>query len=268
MNAEENIMKIDFHTHGKLAKHLPFSPEYTNWLFNEAKNSGLDAICLTEHFNTLGFDEIYRYIENNSEKLGDLFVFNGLKIFPGIEIDIAEGGHTTVIGKMEDIMAIWEEIMPFSENGKFLPLRGLAEKIKKYPVIFGAAHPFRDGSNIPYIDKENLKNFDFIEFNGKDAVLSRDTEEKVYSFANDIGLSVVAGSDTHQALQYGCIFNEFGKDFSTAAELLCLLKNRDFEIKLSETADFKVKSACILKKALKKIHSLGGDYVSVLINEK
>ncbi|HOV41890.1 MAG TPA: PHP domain-containing protein [Oscillospiraceae bacterium] len=128
-------MKIDFHTHGKLAKHLPFSPEYTNWLFNEAKNSGLDAICLTEHFNTLGFDEIYRYIENNSEKLGDLFVFNGLKIFPGIEIDIAEGGHTTVIGKMEDIMAIWEEIMPFSENGKFLPLRGLAEKIKKYPVI-------------------------------------------------------------------------------------------------------------------------------------
>ncbi|MCX7658646.1 MAG: PHP domain-containing protein, partial [Oscillospiraceae bacterium] len=93
-------MKIDFHTHGKLAKHLPFSPEYTNWLFNEAKNSGLDAICLTEHFNTLGFDEIYRYIESNSEKLGDFFVFNGLKILPGIEIDIAEGGHTTVIGKI------------------------------------------------------------------------------------------------------------------------------------------------------------------------
>ncbi|MCX7658647.1 MAG: hypothetical protein N2Z57_08215, partial [Oscillospiraceae bacterium] len=87
-------------------------------------------------------------------------------------------------------MAIWEETMSFSENGKFLPLRRLAEKIKKYPVILGAAHPFRDGSNIPYIDKENLKNFDFIEFNGKDAVLSKDTEEKVYSIANDIGRPV------------------------------------------------------------------------------
>ena len=26
-------MKIDFHTHGKLAKKLPFSKEYTDWLF-------------------------------------------------------------------------------------------------------------------------------------------------------------------------------------------------------------------------------------------
>ena len=48
-------MKIDFHTHGKLAKKLPFSKEYTDWLFREAQKSGLDALCLTEHFNTLGF---------------------------------------------------------------------------------------------------------------------------------------------------------------------------------------------------------------------
>ena len=44
-------MKIDFHTHGKLAKKLPFSKEYTDWLFREAQKSGLDALCLTEHFN-------------------------------------------------------------------------------------------------------------------------------------------------------------------------------------------------------------------------
>ena len=55
-------MKIDFHTHGKLAKKLPFSKEYTDWLFGEAQKTGLDALCLTEHFNTLGFQEIYRYI--------------------------------------------------------------------------------------------------------------------------------------------------------------------------------------------------------------
>ncbi len=261
-------MKIDFHTHGKLAKNLPFSPEYTKWLLGEAKASGLDAICLTEHFNTLGFDEIYRYIQNHSEKIGDSFVFDGLKIFPGIEIDIAEGGHTTVIGKIEDISAIWEETLPFSESGKFLPLCELVKIIRKYPVIFGAAHPFREGSNIPYIDKNWLESFDFIELNGKDAVLSKDTKEKVYFFASDIRLPVAAGSDTHQALQYGCIFNEFAENISTVGELLCLIKERDFKIKLSENAEFKVKSACILKKALKKIHSLGGDYVSVLTSEK
>ena len=54
-------MRIDFHTHGKLAKQLPFSTVYTDWLFAQAKSAGLDAICLTEHFNTLQFDELYRY---------------------------------------------------------------------------------------------------------------------------------------------------------------------------------------------------------------
>ena len=45
-------MYVDFHTHGKLAKYLPFSINYTNWLLQEAKGTGLDAICLTEDFNT------------------------------------------------------------------------------------------------------------------------------------------------------------------------------------------------------------------------
>ena len=52
-------MYMDFHTHGKLAKRLPFSTVYTDWLFGEAKGAGLDALCLTEHFNTLGFDQVY-----------------------------------------------------------------------------------------------------------------------------------------------------------------------------------------------------------------
>ena len=56
-------MRIDFHTHEKLAKKLPLSPEDTDWLFGEAKRAGLDALCLTEHFNTLGFREVYRYLE-------------------------------------------------------------------------------------------------------------------------------------------------------------------------------------------------------------
>ena len=45
-------MNIDFHTHGKLAKKLPFSTQYTDQMFHKAYLKGLDAICLTEHFNT------------------------------------------------------------------------------------------------------------------------------------------------------------------------------------------------------------------------
>lgn len=39
-------MKIDFHTHGKLAKKLPFSIPYTDWMFDQARNQGLDASTL------------------------------------------------------------------------------------------------------------------------------------------------------------------------------------------------------------------------------
>ena len=51
-------MRLDFHTHGKLAKKLPFSTAYTDWLFGEARRAGLDALCLTEHFNTLQFADV------------------------------------------------------------------------------------------------------------------------------------------------------------------------------------------------------------------
>ena len=99
-------MYVDFHTHGKLAKYLPFSTEYTDWLLNEAKCAGLDAICLTEHFNTQQFELLYRYIATQGTCQGDAYVFDGLKIFPGMETDLAEGGHVLSIGPMEAILEL------------------------------------------------------------------------------------------------------------------------------------------------------------------
>ena len=70
-------MYLDFHTHGKLAKKLPFSTAYTDWLFGEAKEAGLDALCLTEHFNTLQFDELYGYLMKTCDREGDTLVTRG-----------------------------------------------------------------------------------------------------------------------------------------------------------------------------------------------
>ena len=69
-------MYIDFHTHGKLAKKLPFSTVYTDWLFGEARRAGLHALCLTEHFNTLQFDELYGYLLSSCERQGDTLVLS------------------------------------------------------------------------------------------------------------------------------------------------------------------------------------------------
>ena len=117
-------MYMDFHTHGKLAKYLPFSTEYTDWLLREARRAGLDAICLTEHFNTQQFDTLYGYIEARGQKNGDAYVFEdagGLRVFPGMETDIAEGGHVLCVGPMEAIREMNRRLEPHKTKDRFLP---------------------------------------------------------------------------------------------------------------------------------------------------
>ncbi len=259
-------MYIDFHTHGKLAKYLPFSAEYTDWLLREAKDSGLDAICLTEHFNTQGFDQVYGYIARRGAKEGDAFVFDGLKVFPGMETDIAEGGHVLSIGPMEAIRELNRRLEPFKAKEHFLPFEKLAGLFEEYPVLVGAAHPFRDGSHIPELPRELLTHFDFLDLNGKDVAADREgTEQKTYELGKMLQIPVVAGSDTHQAVQYGCIRTDFEKDCSSFAELQKEMSAGHYRIMVHPEASRKVKTAGILKRGLKEIHALGGDYVSVLL---
>ena len=209
-------MYIDFHTHGKLAKKLPFSKEYTDWLLREAKEAGLDAICLTEHFNTLQFDEVYGYLMEKCKREGDTLVTTeGLRVFTGMETDIAEGGHILSLGTLEQ-----------------------------------------------------LKRLHFLDLNGKDIALNQDYfEEKTGMLAKKLDVPMISGSDTHQAVQYGCVRTKFSHSIETVQELYEEMKKGNYEIVISPNASFQVKTAGILKKALKEIHNLGGDYVSVLVNQ-
>ena len=262
-------MYIDFHTHGKLAKKLPFSEEYTHWLFSEAHLAGLDALCLTEHFNTLGFDRLYRFIAEHSEREGDILIFDGLRIFPGMETDIAEGGHILSIGPMEAILELNRRLEPYKEKGHFLPFKDLRHLFDQYPVIVGGAHPFREGGHIPELPEEQLARFDFFDLNGKDVAERRmHTERLTYHLGERLHKPVVGGSDTHQAVQYGCIRTKFDKTCTTTKELYGEMQSGTYEIIISEQAAFQVKTANLLKRALKEVHALGGDYVALLMGKE
>ncbi len=261
-------MYLDFHTHGKLAKKLPFSEEYTRWLFSEAKTAGLDALCLTEHFNTLGFAQIYQYIKENSESDGETFLFHGLRIFPGMETDIAEGGHVLTIGPMEAILELNRRLEPYKEKGKFMCFEQLRDLFDEYPVIVGGAHPFREGGHIPELPEKQLYRFDFFDLNGKDIAENRTvTEQRTYELGRRYQKPVVGGSDTHQAVQYGCIRNRFQKEINCFSELFTEMKASDYQTVISDYAEFQVKTAGVLKCSLKEIHALQGDYVSVLLGK-
>ena len=260
-------MKIDFHTHGKLAKYLPFSPVYTDWLFERAKASGLDALCLTEHFNTTEFDKVYRYIRDNSTMCNDALIYkNGLKIFAGMETDVAEGGHILSIGRMEDILMLNSILEPNKTKETFLPFHELMALFAQYDVIVGNAHPFREGGHVPECDMADLEKLFFVDLNGKDVACNREkTEEEVFAYAKKLGKPVVGGSDTHQALQYGCIMNDFREDIDTIDGLRKAMLEGGYTIEIDERARDKVEAAALLKKCLKKIDALGGDYVTMLV---
>lgn len=263
-------MYLDFHTHGKLAKKLPFSTVYTDWLFGEAIGAGLDALCLTEHFNTLQFDELYGYLMSRCRREGDTLVTaDGLRIFAGMETDIAEGGHILSIGTPEDILELNRRLEPHKEKGTFLPFEKLMDLFDEYPIIVGAGHPFREGGYIPELPKEQLRRLHFLDLNGKDVAQDRKrTEEETFRLGKALGIPVVSGSDTHQAVQYGCIRTKFEKETSSVADLYEEMKKGAYEIVVSDCASFQVRTAGLLKKALKEIYASGGNYVSVLVDER
>ena len=262
-------MRLDFHTHGKLAKKLPFSTAYTDWLFREARRAGLDALCLTEHFNTLQFDELYGYLSSVSRRTEDVLELeNGLRLFPGMETDVAEGGHILSIGPLEVILELNRRLEPHKEKKKFLPFAQLMDLFEEYPVLVGCGHPYRAPGHVPELPEEQLCRLDFLDLNGKDLALDRArTEELTYALARRLNLPVVSGSDTHQAVQYGCVTTVFERTCTSISALQAEMTAGRYEIQLADSAAFQVRTACLLKRSLKEIHALGGDYVSILTKE-
>lgn len=260
-------MKIDFHTHGKLAKQLYFSKAYTYNNFVMAKANGLDALCLTEHFNTSQFEEVYRYIASISKRKEDALILgNGLIIFPGLEVDVAEGAHILILANIDHILEIHNKLRIYQEPESFITLASLFELLQNYPHILGAAHPFRPGKsgNLPKLSQEELKQFHFVDLNGKDtALFGRNMVQKVEEFAQQLQIPLVAGSDSHHSYQYGCIYNDFENTFYRIDELYAAMRRNEYKIVIQDDIVEKVKTAGYVKHLLKNIDQLGGDYAAV-----
>ena len=98
--------------------------------------------------------------------------------------------------------------------------------------------------------------------------LARDrerTERLTYALARRLGIPVISGSDTHQAFQYGCVVTRMERRCTTFDELFELVREGAYEIRLADDAAFRVKTAGYLKRALKEIDRLGGDYVATIL---
>ncbi|WP_208559707.1 PHP domain-containing protein [Marinilactibacillus kalidii] len=246
-------MRIDFHTHIKIAKVSRFMPTYFEDMVDEAKAAGLTAICITEHFNTFQSMDTYDYLKENYAYHKHFYDVRGLKVFTGMEVDVKEVGHILIIGERTEIVEMRKALTEYEQKPDFMPFKALMDLADTYDVLRIGGHPLRISTPLTHHDPEQLKRLDAFDLNGRDlyAQGQHPYREQLKTFAETIGLPIVGGSDTHQYLQYGSIFNESNRDCETIDDLKAMIQSGDYETIVSSALDLKVKSASLVKKLIK-----------------
>ncbi|MBB3111806.1 hypothetical protein FHS18_003874 [Paenibacillus phyllosphaerae] len=246
-------MNIDLHTHGKLAKKTDFDPIRFREMIEYARLSGLDAIALTEHFNTRNFNDLYDQLDARYDYVHDYYDIEGFKVFPGIEIDVQEIGHLLMIGPRQAIRALRARLTAHVEEHTFIGIRDLLDYCDTLPLLRIGAHPHRESTPLHHLPAEELRRLDCFDLNGKDLhKYGLGMQERVAVLASEIGLPVVAGSDTHHPLQYGCVMNRLHQSCNTVAELKACLLNGQYDIIISPQLHEKVQAAALVKDMIKQ----------------
>src|SRR5690625_4467608 len=139
-------MHIDFHTHANLSKKINVSLETFKEKMQEAKESGLTALAITEHFNATNIIELYETLKEEFPYEKDYYEIEGMKVFCGLEVDVKENGHFLVIGSRDDILTIARLLLPFHDKDAYIPVKDLLTLLADFNVIKIGAHPLREST--------------------------------------------------------------------------------------------------------------------------
>ncbi|CUH95065.1 hypothetical protein P22_1134 [Propionispora sp. 2/2-37] len=242
-------MNIDFHTHIKISKSTSFSLTYCQTMFAKAQSSGLDALCLTEHFNTCQFFAIYNLLDKIYPYENEYYLVNGLKVFCGMEVDIRETGHLLLIGHKAAIIELRTRLIPY-ENTDFIPAGLLLDWTASYNLLAIGAHPLRQSTPLQQLPEKILEKLDAFDLNGRD--LSHNGQHyqaHLRSFAAKYKKPMVAGSDTHHYLQYGCVVSRLHEDCRTVTQLKDMVVKQKYTNHISPKLEAKVQAAEAAKRA-------------------
>ncbi|GGG01692.1 hypothetical protein GCM10010912_53170 [Paenibacillus albidus] len=243
------------HTHANLSKKSGFSLDYFREMVTEAKANGLQALALTEHFNTANFCGMYDTLDNTYPYNGHYYDAEGLMVFPGMEVDIAETGHILLIGQKEHILAVRSRLEDHTQDGEFISFRNLLDLADAFGLWKIGAHPFRVSTPLHHLDPILLRRLDALDLNAKDIYSQGESvyRQLIMPFAENLGLPVIGGSDSHQCLQYGSVVNRLRTACVTVEELKSVIREGEYEIVVSPCLPEKVKGAVMMKKLLKQM---------------
>lgn len=244
-------MKMDFHVHGSLSSKLNFDPKFFHQMISRASLVGLDAIALTDHFDAWDYPKIHHFLAERFPYYGDCYLVNGIKVFPGIEVEVDEGPHLLVIGGREDIAIFYKRLAGRFEPDKLISAREYFVKQAGLNTLSIFAHPVRPNREFRLVHPSYYPGFHGLDLNARDLYL---IGEEVVSLVNLLseryGIPVIAGSDTHHYLQLGSVVNKFHSTFDTIDELKSLISSQSYSILIDKDLNMNVAQAREKKKAL------------------
>jgi hypothetical protein len=244
-------MKMDFHVHGTISSKLEFNPTLFRQMTRHASLVGLDAIALTDHFDSCDYLEIHHFLANEYQYEGDCYLADGIKIFPGIEVEIDEGPHLLVIGGRDEIAAFYRRLDGRFEPGRYINVWEYFKKQEGLNTLSIFAHPVRPHREMDRVHPSFYSRFAGLDLNARDLYLIGDEViSQVNLLSDQSGVPVIAGSDTHHYLQLGSVVTNFTSSFNTLDELRNLIASRAYSIVIEPGLKENVGRAREMKKAL------------------
>lgn len=147
-----------------------------------ARQTGLDAIFVTNHNTLDGYEQARVFCANHSK-------YSGISVYPAEEVTLDNGAHIIAYG-------IYEKI----ESGQ--SLHETLDEIKRQGAVSSAPHPF----GILDALRESSKECDIIEiFNSNNADMISNV--RAATFADENSMVGVAGSDSHVSSTLGRCVN-------------------------------------------------------------
>lgn len=194
-------MWIDTHCHTKYS--------YDNWLepvdlVRRAKQLGIDAVCITEH-----------YSYEASQPVEQIGCDEGILVLRGVEIS-TDRGHLLAYGVEDDGWNRWG-------RDNYLPLGEVIERINDLGGICVPAHPFREVGLASLLEGLlELQGIAAVEtHNGNN---SDSDNELALRAARHMGLPTLGGSDCHKVEAVGCCATEFDRAIAGMGDFIAAVR--------------------------------------------
>lgn len=246
-------MKVDLHFHSCLSKGIPFEYEFFSQTVARARDQDMFAITITDHFDNGDFEQIYASLDANFPYNGHYYLIDGVRFYPGMEVEVKEGPHLLVSGNREEVLEFYDRLRPHLLPETYVNAPEFFERQDGLDLMNIFAHPTRPKREFARIDPTLASRFDAFDINAKDLWrFGADMRGQVEALGTEHNRPVVAGSDTHHFLQLGSVYNEFQQPFESISELRGLIRDGAYMAHVRPELPEWVEIAQETKKAIKE----------------